>query len=204
MPRASRVRVPSWRRRSRPRRAGVWFLCFLPRGRRPGVIQGGVGGRPLVASACAALWSVRLSSPSLLLGHPRSRYRWPALACAAGVGVGATLLSAAQSLMLRPSPLLLQCSVRRRALAGALGTCQCGVAASGRVVGSVVGVVAAAQRAVEAQVGVEGLGDQLRSSIPTARHRSPGWRQRLSRQLCVASCVENTQPPLVAAPTDRP
>ena len=29
----SRVRVPSWGRRGRPRRAGVRFLCFLPRGR---------------------------------------------------------------------------------------------------------------------------------------------------------------------------
>ena len=58
--------------------------------------------------------------------------------------MGAALLSAAQqSLMLRPSPLLLRCSVRRRALAGALGTCQC-AAASDRVVGSVVGAVAAA------------------------------------------------------------
>ena len=39
----SRVRVPSRRRRGRPRRAGVRFLCFQPRGRRPGETQGGGG-----------------------------------------------------------------------------------------------------------------------------------------------------------------
>ena len=36
-----RVRVPSRRRRGRPRRAGVRFLCFQPRGRRPGETQEG-------------------------------------------------------------------------------------------------------------------------------------------------------------------
>ena len=76
----------------------------------------------------------------------------------------ATLLSAAQSLMLlHPSPPLLRCPIRRCALAGALGTGQC-AAASCRAVGSVVGVVAASQRAVEAQVEGGGLGGQLWSS----------------------------------------
>ena len=74
-----------------------------------------------------------------------------------GVGVGATLLSAAWPLLLlHPSPSLRR-PVRRRALAGALGTGQC-AAASCRVVGSVIGVVAASQRAVEAQVEGRGSG----------------------------------------------
>ena len=77
-----------------------------------------------------------------------------------GVGVGATLLSAAWSLLLlHPSPSLRR-PVRRRALAGALETGQC-AAASCRAVGSVVGVVATSQRAVEARVGEGGQGNPL-------------------------------------------
>ena len=86
--------------------------------------RAGGGCSLLVASAGAALWSVRLQS--LPSGHPLLRCRWPSPACAAGVGVGATLHSAARSLMLPlQSPPLLRCPIRRRALAGALGTGQC-------------------------------------------------------------------------------
>ena len=98
-----------------------------------------------------------------------------------GVGVGATLLSAAWPLLLlRPSPSLRR-PVRRRALAGALGTGQC-AAASYRAVGSVVGVIAASQRAVEAQVEEGGLGGELWSSKSAVGAPSgalgegnPGW-----------------------------
>ena len=66
-------------------------------------------------------------------------------------------------LYVRPSPSLRR-PVRRRALAGALGTGQC-AAASCRAVGSVVGVVAASQRAVGVRVVEEGLGGQLGSLV---------------------------------------
>ena len=117
--------------------------------------------------------------------------------------MGATLLSAAWSLLLlHPSPSLRR-PVRRRALAGALGTGQC-AAASCRAVGSVVGVVAASQRAVEARVVGGGLGGQLGSSGSAAGHLAAVGRQRLGRRLCVASCAGKTRPPLAAASTVRP
>ena len=99
--------------------------------------------------------------------------------------MGAALLSAAQLfLLLRPSSSLRR-PVRRRALAGALGTGQC-AAASCRVVGSVVGAVAASQRA-EAQVEGGGQGGQLRSSGPAAGHPAAVGQRRLGHRLCVSA-----------------
>ena len=125
-----------------------------------------------------------------------------AVACAVGVGVVATLRSAAWLLLLlRPSPSLRR-SFRRRALAGALGTGQC-AAASCQVVVSVVGVVAASQR-VEAQAGENGLGGRMWRSASAAGRPSAAGRQRVDRRLCVASCAGRTRPPPAVASTIRP
>ena len=119
------------------------------------------------------------------------------------MGVVVTLLSAAwPPLLLRPSPSLRR-PVHRRALAGALGTGQC-AAAPCQAVGSVVGVVAASQRAVEARVEGGGLGGQLWSSGSAAGHPVAIRRRLLGRQLCVASCAGRTRPPLAAASTVQP
>jgi hypothetical protein len=76
------VRVPGGGRRGRPRRAGVRFLCFLPRGRRPGVARGGGRGgssagrfrlRCLVvrAPAVAPVWSSSISLSLAVAGVRR-------------------------------------------------------------------------------------------------------------------------------------
>ena len=107
-----------------------------------------------------------------------------------GVGVGATLLSAAWPLLLlRPSPSLLRRPVRRRTLAGALGAGWC-AAASCRAVGSVVGVDAASQRAVEVQVEEGGLGGQLWSSGSAAGHPAADG-PRCGRQPCFSRLVRD-------------
>ena len=64
---------------------------------RPVTRGGSFAGR-FRLRACAALWSACL--PLLLFGCPLFRCRWPSPAGALGVGVGATLLSAAPSLVL--------------------------------------------------------------------------------------------------------
>ena len=67
--------------------------------------------------------------------------------------------------------------------------------------GSVVGVVAASQRAVAAQVEGGGLGGQLSSSRSAAAGHPAAavGRRRLGRRLCVASCAGRTTRPSSAA-----
>ena len=124
-------------------------------------------------------------------GSPQKKHRRAAVEKPPRYGVWESWPSSA---LLRPSPSLLRCPVRRRALAGALETGQC-AAASCRGVGSVVGVVASDQRAGGAQVEEGGLGGQTGLPSSAAGRRSAGWRCCLDRQFCVASRAGRTRPP---------
>ena len=187
------MRVPSRWRRGRPRQVGVRFLCFKPGGgRRPGETRGGGGWGDVrwalqLALPCD-LWSVR--QPLLLFGHPLFRCRWPSPAGALGVGVGATLLSAAPSLvLLRTSVSATHCCcdvrIRRRALfAGAFGAGQCAAASSCLSVGSVV------RRCGRCRPISPG-GLRLRGRCPHSRQAGTGKREAEKRQCNPASRAES-------------
>ena len=186
------MRVPSrWRTGRPPRRAGVRFLCVQPRGRQPGETGYPGGGGSFAGRfrlrACAALWSACL--PLLLFGCPLFRCRWPSPAGALGVGVGATLLSAAPSLvLLRTSVSATHCCcdvrIRRRALfAGAFGAGQC-AAASCLSVGSVV------RRCGRCRPISPG-GRRLRGRCPHSRQAGTGKREAEKRQCNPASRAES-------------
>ena len=147
--------------------------------RHPGGGGGGSFAGRFRLRACAALWSACL--PLLLFGCPLFRCRWPSPAGALGVGVGATLLSAAPSLvLLRTSVSATHCCcdvrIRRRApLAGGLGGAGQCAAALCLSVGSIVDVVAEELQPNErggAQVREEGVRTAGRQEQGNERQRN--------------------------------